>query len=192
MESHERWELWLKWVIVEMAGFGLGLWSGVQITGWFFPRHGFFHFDLNSWPTFIATVTSGIACGALVGALEWSLVLRSYIPGLSPWWIAASTVGWGAAGLMVALSYVLLLFNERPVTAGMVVVLMTVISGTPVAMLQWILLRRHLHKARWWIVARAIGGGILFPISAAVTSVALAWLVHYSRVVDTPVTTEVS
>ncbi len=85
-----------------------------------------------------------------------------------------------------------MLFNESLVSVGMVVLLMTVLSGTPVAILQWILLRRYLHKARWWILARAIGGGILFPISAAVTSVALAWMVHYSRVADTPVTTEVS
>jgi hypothetical protein len=83
----------------------------------------------------LALVTSGF----MVAIFQW-LVLQGRVP--RPWrWIVTTTIGW-IAGYLIAFY---LLPPELETLTGMVIGLTTGIA-------QWIILRREVHWAGWWIV----------------------------------------
>lgn len=102
-------------------------------------------------------------------ATTWGWLLGSFIPGLTlvisgfmvavfqwlvlqgrlhrPWrWILLTSIGW-IAGYLIAFY---LLPQELETFTGMILGLTTGIA-------QWIILRRELHWAGWWIVFSVIG-----------------------------------
>jgi len=94
-----------------------------------------------------------VLSGFMVGVFQW-LVLQGRIA--RPWrWIVATSAGW-IAGYFITL---FMLPEEFVFLEGMVLGLTTGIA-------QWLILRRELHWAGWWIVFSIIGwitGLTLFP-----------------------------
>ena len=87
-------------------------------------------------------------------ALDWGLWL---------WWVVAGMVGW-AAGWGVGWAVVEFLSTDIAV-AGYV----GVIAGVTVAgVLQWLVLRRQVAQAVWWIVASIVGGAVVGGVIVAV------------------------
>jgi hypothetical protein len=94
------------------------------------------------------------AIGVALGILQW-LVLRSLFE-RAGWWILASGAGWAMG--FVAVTYLL---PEE------VVVLQGVLLGAGIGVAQWIVLRRWVPGAYWWIPMSALGwavGPILGPL----------------------------
>jgi hypothetical protein len=117
-----------------------------------------------------------ITSGLLVGVFQW-LVLIDRIS--RPWrWILATFSGWTVGCLIVFFE----IPREFEIFVGVVIGLTTGIA-------QWLILRRELHWAGWWIIFSVIGwitGLVLLPgvmltgtMAGALTGIALEILLRY-------------
>ncbi len=178
------WGLALQWVMATTAGWVVGF-AACEA--------------LKAILEFLAhPPTDGAVIGLSVGIAQW-LVLRRRI-NRAGWWILASIVGFGVGkdvGDMVA--------QAVSVAAGLG--LAGIVIGISLGLSQWLVLRRHVPDAHWWIWATAIawtlgwsiinsvdnegpGGspGMAFVIGAigaaaagVVTAASLVWLLRRSR-----------
>ena len=88
--------------------------------------------------------------------LQYALLCR-FLPKIG-WWILATGLGWA---LLVASFYLAAQILDRnsltlPTNASVFVLV-----GTSIGLIQWILLRRRLPQAAWWILASALGWGMI-------------------------------
>ena len=81
--------------------------------------------------------------GSIAGVLQW-LVLRPHVPA-SRWWMLASAVGAYVAFLVLS---VVALGNA---------VLIYATAGLLIGIAQWLVLRRKVPRAGWWIAASVLG-----------------------------------
>ncbi len=115
----------------DILAFDWGLvfyWMASTTAGWLF--------GWLLWPA-LALVTAGV----LAGAVQWAVLVHR-IP--KAWrWILASTGGWlvGVAMVLVAAG--------TGVFAGLLI-------GTITGAAQWLLLRREIQWAGWWIAISAL------------------------------------
>ena len=110
----------------------------------------------------------------------WRLWLR---------WVLASVVGWGVGGVVLGP-----VFSVVEPAFGLLVggAAVGAIGGAALGVLQWLVLRRQLARAGWWIVASTIGwavGGAAFGLVGGALAGFLQWLsaaatVGASRLVD--------
>ncbi|QSJ19248.1 hypothetical protein JYQ62_11275 [Nostoc sp. UHCC 0702] len=106
------------------------------------------------------------------GVTQW-LVLRRYIRHLG-WWILLSAYGWVIAFVLInvvgARSWI---FSLIPPGGELAIgdelintqilwtrVLVRLLEWVVIAILQWLLLRRYIPHASWWIFASALGGAV--------------------------------
>ena len=128
--------------------------------------------------------------GLLTGLLQY-LLLRRYLPRIG-WWIAATALGW-LLGISVAyLGYAIwpVALNANSTWAAEIVF---VSVGAAMGLVQWLVLRRRVPRAGWWVLASALGWGLVRPVAgeaftsllelliigavpAVVTGLALWWL----------------
>lgn len=97
--------------------------------------------------------------GPLTGVVQYGL-LRRHLPRMG-WWVLATTGGWLLGGLVIAIS-TRLLWTDRSPNPDLVFILM----GSAIGVGQWLLLRRRLSRAGWWIGANAVGWGLLGLVTA--------------------------
>jgi hypothetical protein len=102
-----------------------------------------------------------ILCPALslvTGLLQY-LLLRRYLQRMG-WWIATTTLGWSLAfiggSLLYRASYTTLDVNSMGFVA-----LSIVLVGGAIGLAQWLVLRRRVRYAAWWILANVLGWGAL-------------------------------
>jgi hypothetical protein len=181
--TRAEWGFWFQWVLASILGFAVGAAIGNAVTDWFFTA----------------------LCGAMGGFMQW-LVLRRLIAGAS-WWVLASTLGFAIAPIaalagVMAMSQVMSL-DGNPMAAP---ILLGVLFGILSAIMPWLVLRRQVARAGWWIPAHVLGslvGGALgivafhamallrlyqFPWAAAgamfgaglgaITGITLVWLLR--------------
>ena len=165
------WRLWFLWLLAGGVGWGwcmdpglFGLTQRHEIVG--------FALDLPPFPS--------VAAGsALVGALHW-LVLRRYVP-YALWWLPAS-IG-GAAAAAVVVYGVGLVDTDLGLSAGVL------LYGTLAGAVQWVVLRREVRRAGWWVLASTVGWLVAVPwgpvagppgwaVFSAVTGTVLVWLLR--------------
>ena len=96
--------------------------------------------------------------GLVTGVLQYGL-LRRYLPQMG-WWVAATIGGW-LLGIFLTripdwLRWTNPLFNMDLAFIGM---------GLSIGVGQWLLLRRRIHRAGWWIAANVAGWGLLALIT---------------------------
>jgi hypothetical protein len=113
--------------------------------------------------------------GIVIGVLQW--VILQHRIGRSRHWILASVVGWTIGWLLV--------FIAVPTGFGL---LAGLVLGVVVGTAQWLVLRREVHWAGWWIIvstlAWAAGLGIVPGVlmsgvlAGAMTGIALDLLLH--------------
>jgi len=166
-----KWQFWLWWVVASSAGWIVGspLGKAVAASGdLVVPRH---HDAV------------GVAAAVIVlGVLQW-MVLRRNVP-QAAWWMLANIAAVAAA----------LVFAMVVVAADMGLVVAA--GGTVLGVLQWLVLRRQVSQAGWWVLASTVGwvgGGFVSGISdtpiglvvlgiayGAITATALVWLLRQS------------
>jgi hypothetical protein len=81
-----------------------------------------------------------------IGAGQW-LVLRRCIA-RAGWWVVASALGGALVGLAAGT-----LGNPPPVPVYAAYGLLGLLLGVP----QWMILRRHVRRAAWWLMANSAG-----------------------------------
>jgi hypothetical protein len=148
---------------------------------------------------FVTSLRTGLVGGAIGGgfvALCQHLILRRRLTAINGWvWVTlvAWTVGWASGWIAVDTFSALSAPYARgmPLTAvGMpLTVVIGAMAGALVGLAQWVILRRHVKRAGWWIAATAGSWGLAFVSIAAgvglmyrgvivggVTGAALVWL----------------
>jgi hypothetical protein len=172
------WTFWLWWILATAVGFGVGLIVGAKVGSILEAIAG----------PLLGSLTAIAAVGASVGTAQWFL-LRRHFPGAG-WWVLATTVGGIVGGL---------LSSELEASLGPSIVRFAVF-GAPIAISQWIVLRRHFRNAGWWVLAgivvglwdglavlqayRAFGTGVLVGFVAlgvlygAITGGVMVWLLR--------------
>jgi hypothetical protein len=91
----------------------------------------------------------------LMGVLQYVL-LRQYLPRMG-WWVLVTVAGWFLGVLLIALPG-WLGWMDAPLNNLDLIFLM---MGLAIGITQWLLLRRRLPLAGWWIAASALGWGLL-------------------------------
>ncbi len=151
------WSLCVWWVVATTVGWVAGLGVGQVVSG------------------VVSGIMSAVMFGIVVGVLQW-LVLRRQMA-RAGWWVVASVVGWlvgwlvawGGFGIVSGGGFVGGGFVGEVVSeaVGWVVVvgLGPVVSVFVVGVLQWLVLRRQVARAGWWVVANVVGLGVFVVAS---------------------------
>jgi len=147
---------WLQWVLASMLGFAVGAAMGNAVSNSIPPMTCTQSFSdslidrLTNFPCIqpsLGLVLIVIILGLAGGFMQW-LVLRRRIAGTG-WWVPASTLGFPIA-LVMAVGAMRLGGIPSPILLG---VLFGVLSG----ILPWLVLRRQLARAGWWVPAHLLG-----------------------------------
>ena len=125
-----------------------------------------------------------IGVGVVVGIGQW-LVLRQRIH-QAGWWVWASTVGWAVGWALIVTGVVI-----SPEARSYRLACGWSCVGVMLGIAQWLVLRRMVHYAGWWVLANAIGWAIgltgilgatvVGAVVGAVTGFALDFLLRYPR-----------
>ena len=149
---------WLQWVLASMLGFAVGAAMGNAVANSIPPMVCTQSFSdslidrLTNFPCILQTLDLDLALivvilGLVGGFMQW-LVLRRRIAGTG-WWVPASTLGHPIA-LVIAVGAMRLGGIPSPILLG---VLFGVVSG----IMPWLVLRRQITRAGWWIPAHLLG-----------------------------------
>ena len=151
---------WLQWVLASMLGFAVGAAMGNAVANSIPPMVCTQSFSdslidrLTNFPCILQTLDLDLALivvilGLAGGFMQW-LVLRRRIGGTG-WWVPASTLGFSVA-LVIAVGAMRLGGDSvaAPILLG---VLFGILSG----ILPWLVLRRQLARAGWWVPAHLLG-----------------------------------
>lgn len=114
--------------------------------------------------------------GAAIGAAQW-VILRSLFR-QAGWWIVGSTVGWALGQVLITAVF--------PVQD---MFLQGAVLGGTLGLAQWLVLRRWVHRAGWWIIVSAVGwsagpvlgASLVGAVAGATTGVALEMFQRYAR-----------
>lgn len=82
------------------------------------------------------------------------------------WWMLTSSVGW-VLGLAAGLAVGFALGGTVSAIASQSA--FGAVLGASIGMLQWVVLRRQISGAGWWVLATAVGMGVGFALIRAVT-----------------------
>ncbi len=121
------WRFWVWWVLATFVGSAVGLVLGVAALG----------------PVLGAVGLAG------AGVMQW-LVLRQQLS-RSGWWILASSVGL-AIGLVVGVA-----MSAAGGDDAVAAVVSLAVLGASVGIAQWLVLRRQVSRAGWWILVSVVG-----------------------------------
>ena len=148
-----QWLLWWRWVGASAAGELVGLPLAVLIVSTAIGTVA----DGASLILIVAGALAGLVNGVIVGGLQW-LALRRLVQRLSGWqWTLATALGsalpW-ALGLSMRSSLRLAQGNDEAVLGA--ALLMGLLTGVVLGSAQWLVLRRVLHQAGWWMPASVL------------------------------------
>jgi hypothetical protein len=102
--------------------------------------------------------------GLIAGLLQYPLV-RRYLPRMG-WWIGATTIGWLLATFTIFFLVEGLSINAEWFTSWIIPALI----GGSVGFMQWLVLRRRVARAGWWIPA-SMAGWLAVRLAAGATLV---------------------
>ena len=141
-----EWSLALRWVVATTAGWIIGFAICEAVV-----------------KPIVDTLTHFNSDGAVIGiaiGIGQALVLKSRIS-RTRWWILASIIGFGI-GKNVSDPVAQAISGPLGSALGGLAI------GTSLGVVQWLVLRRHIPEARWWILATAIAWAVGWAIIASV------------------------
>jgi hypothetical protein len=97
----------------------------------------------------LLTLLLGALIAITAGMLQW-LVLRRYVRWANQWWLVTS-IGWIAGGVLASYAAFAVL-GARPSTLSFTAVTAPA-NAAVVGTFQWLILRRHVRRAGWWVLA---------------------------------------
>jgi hypothetical protein len=109
--------------------------------------------------TLRTTLTGGIMGGVFCGLCQWLLLIR-LLPGMNRWPLMTTT-GWAISWTI--LSWLPYIPSKDTFAMDLILLIdIPLAGGAIVGLLQWLLLRRWLRQASWWVLATAVGWAIPF------------------------------
>lgn len=176
------WGLWLRWVVAtamgEFVGFAVPAAVGAA-AAWAIGRMGG-SFIALAMLNIMVMVLAGVVEGGVLGFAQW-LVLRRYIQDMARReWVVATAL---AAGVAWAIGMLPSTLAETATVNSMVLVGGAVLLGAvlvaSIGFAQWLVLRRYIEKAGWWVLANAVA----WPLGVAVPFIGLAMVPEGAPVV---------
>ena len=153
-----EWSFYLSWIVLTSLCVPIAFFLDVVIlriitsfVGEYVYVNGVRHIteDYLAIYPFIPVV------GLLTGLLQCWL-LRRYLPRMG-WWVFATAAGWLLGILLILIPGWLHWTDTFLNNLDMIFLVM----GLSIGMAQWLLLRRRLARAGWWIAANVAGWGLL-------------------------------
>lgn len=167
------WAFWFQWVLATAAGSLLGL--AVAAAVLFIPVMTLGMFvNFETLPTWIVMFVSagsalgGAAVGTTVGIAQRFVLRRHGVQ--TRHWILASVVGRIVGGYASTVFALTVCYGG----ANGAIVAVLLLHGAVVGFAQWLVLRRRVKRAGWWILASAIGHFSL----GTITGRTLVWLLR--------------
>jgi hypothetical protein len=106
----------------------------------------------------------------LTGVFQY-LLLRRYLPRME-WWIVATALGW-----LLGIATVYLGYTIWPAALNANSMWSAALAGAVIGLAQWLVLRRRVPRAGWWVLASALGWGFLRLIAGEVFTSLVALLI---------------
>jgi hypothetical protein len=148
-------------IIVAWLITGIILRGVVQAVGGTIQVGGQTHITEDYIGGYILLPALGVVCGFLQ-----YLLLRSYLPRMG-WWTAATLLGWLLPFLLLAFLFAAF----RPESGSFPQTALSIAAfGCLLGFPQWLILRRRVHHASWWLLACALGWGIALGVSGGTIS----------------------
>jgi hypothetical protein len=166
-------KLWIRWVAANALGEFIGLGLTFAIIGALITYLGPAESQLLIMVTFILLVASGAMEATVVGMLQW-WAMKPWFPMIKfrSWWMA-TTIGALVAYVIGYLPSTMMDFGaEASVevfepSAGMVLLLaalLGLVGGAILSFAQWLVLRKQVEGAGWWIPANMLAWAVGMPI----------------------------
>jgi hypothetical protein len=188
-----EWSFYPTWIILTLLCIPIAFFIDLvimkvtsSIIGDFIYVNGVRHIteDYLSMYAFVPIV------GLLTGLMQYGL-LRRYLPHMG-WWVLATTGGWFLGLLLILTSSWLNIWTFETINLDLAFIVM----GLSIGVGQWLLLRRRLPRAGWWVGANVLGWALLGLITgdsmnqfgllalgflpACVTAVMIALLINWA------------
>lgn len=203
--AHSAWVIALLWFVATYAGaiayaipmaavhflLGLDRLEDPQRAG-----------ELGTVMLVLAAVLCGAACGSTIGLAQW-LVLRRELKNIGLW-VGATIAGYASIGLLILLGNIFepgwlnwavtvivngkmyWLARVQPTWQGsswLPGAITLVLFGIVLGIIQWLVLRRRVRHAGWWIAVSA-GGMVL---GAALSTSSVPWATFVCLVWAVPI-----
>jgi hypothetical protein len=153
------WGTWLAWLLSSTVGLAVGgALGGVVGVAVFFTTGLVMGGPLA---LFFMGIAGSVAVGVAIVGIAQGFILRRQIS--AGWWVLASMVG-----LAVSLALVFtVVFALNMGAVGAVV-------GASVGIAQWLVLRRRVYRASWWVLANTVGVAVGGALGVAVGGAVVA------------------
>jgi hypothetical protein len=168
-------EIWVVWVFLSTMGIFIGFFMGFILVNIILG-------DVNGRSVLgeiLEYSILGAGLGSVVGLGQW-LILRDQIS-RAGWWILASAAGFAVAGggyvaAVGAFSYSEGLEGLGSFAAVLGWTVVGALGGAVAGILQWLVLRRQVSRAGWWVLASTVGWGLSMAVLGALFYVELVGL----------------
>ena len=175
---HPDIDLWCRWVAANLVGelIGLGL---VGVIG-YLVIYGFGEPESTGYVLSFAVLVVGLGAleGVIVGSAQ-AIVLRRRLPRLRTW-VAATAVGAVIAWTLGMLPGTLMSLQEPAPPAAssgpsdtlqlVLAIPMGLVGGVILGFPQWLILKRYIPRAGWWVGANALAWACGMPLVFFVAS----------------------
>jgi len=127
-----------KWTLACLLGEAIGLRVVLSVSE---------STPMYSWYSMVFGLLFGVSIGVAVGSTQWVLLRRRI--DYPQWWILLTTIGWvmGSVTAFLTMPEPFLGIGYAPVAVGT---------------MQWLVLRRSVSRAAWWILIVSIAGALGF------------------------------
>jgi hypothetical protein len=155
------------WILSAILGVGLALGIMfaliaviVQVVGDTIVVNGVRRITEDYLATYLFVPALGLSLGLVQAA-----VLRRYLPRVGSW----APLTFAAFVVLVAVPALLRPLLPRlgvgePALQSLLPITMCLLTGMALGGAQWLLLRRRVEGAGWWIVANLLGWGLVYPL----------------------------
>lgn len=165
--------LWGRWVVANAVGELLGL-GVVAVVGFGLARRmGEPQGVLPVVGFAFSMVALGGYEGAAVGYAQWRVLRRPLGELTARSWVGATVAGALAAWLLGMLPSTIMSLIAEPggpppemagALAALLAALLGAVAGVVLALFQWWVLRRFVHRAGWWLAANALAWACGMPL----------------------------
>jgi hypothetical protein len=165
MRSAEALALWWRWTFWTTVG---------EFVGFAVPALVMAAGTVGQWSDSVqlgAALAIGMVEGSILGLAQWQ-ALRDLLPALGRLsWVLATGLGAVVAYLLVMIAVAVVGAATVPLWIVVAVcVLLGALFLLSIGVPQWLVLRRHLPRAGWWVLANAVA----WPVGTAVPFIGLA------------------
>ena len=153
-----EWSFYLGWIVLTALCVPIAYFLSIitlkiitNIVGDYVVVNGVRHITED----YLAMYALVPSMSLLMGVFQYGL-LRHYLPRMG-WWMLATVSGWFLGVLLIALPS-WLGWRDAPLNN---LDLIFLVMGLAIGISQWLLLRRRLARAGWWIAANLAGWGLV-------------------------------